>query len=187
PAVTATTASTQNTIPTSTAQPFQTTTRDTSRSWATTAGSKTVQPISMNRSGRSSGSLRRAHTRTVSTSAVLTSTHAQSGRTGPAPPPRKSGTENAAPAVRNRYRPACRTSRSTPESSAVTPPTMSADRAGANGPHTEKPVTPIRKTRNATGIHTTNHTPSCAAATSPTARLPAAIAGATNANISGSS
>src|SRR5699024_12202027 len=67
PAATATTASTQNTIVTSTVQPFPTTMRDTTRSWSTAAGSRIIHPISMNRSGRSIGSFRRNHTSTVST------------------------------------------------------------------------------------------------------------------------
>ena len=56
---------------------------------------------------------------------------------------------------------------------------MSVPIAGANGPHTENAATPNTYTRNATGIHTANHRPSWAAATWPTFRLSAAIAGAT--------
>src|SRR5699024_7010189 len=101
PAATATTASTQNTIVTSTAQPFPTTVRDTTRSWSTAAGSRIIHPISTNRSGQSTRSFRSNHTSTSSNTTVVTSTHARPGSTGPAPPPRNRGTAKAAPAANN--------------------------------------------------------------------------------------
>ena len=58
---------------------------------------------------------------------------------------------------------------------------------GSIGGRTEKPSTPQQYAANATGAHTTNHNPSWAAEISARSRLPAAIAGAVSANISGSS
>ena len=93
----------------------------------------------------------------------------------------------AAPAVSSAHRPARNSHRSMPELSASTPPAAAAWTGTANGPQAAKPATVAQKTTKATGIQTTNHSPCCAATTSPMRRLPAPTAGAVRANISGSS
>ena len=106
---------------TGTTQPLATAITDTTRSWRTTSGSTTVQPSSSSRSGRRVGTRRPRPTRTTLSARVLSSTHTHAGSSGPAPPPRNSGTATAhlrpaarsgppAPAAgrRRRARPGCR-------------------------------------------------------------------------------
>jgi hypothetical protein len=89
------------------------------------SGISTTQASSAYRSARSTGSRRRAQTSSASTTRVLAADQAQAGSTGPAPPPRNSGTAIPAPAVNSSHRPASRASRSAPDSSASTPPARS--------------------------------------------------------------
>src|SRR5205085_2255649 len=105
--------------------PVVSTTSATARAWAMASGISTTQASSAYRSARITGSRRRPHTSRSRTVTVLTADHAQAGSSGPAPPPRNSGTAIAAPAVSSSHRPACSTSRSGPDSSASTPPARS--------------------------------------------------------------
>jgi hypothetical protein len=98
------------------------------------AGISTVHAAAMNLSMRSAGIRPRVHTSRARTAHVFTSDHSQPGSSGPAPPPRNSGTATAAATVSSPYRPARKTSRSGPDSSATAPPARSAPTGWSNGP-----------------------------------------------------